>query len=198
MVMKICIKCGIEKGVECFSKEKHTKDRLKGQCKTCTAEYQKKYYEEHPDKITGYMKKRREENPEKEAVRQKTWRDENPEKRAEGQKTWRGDNPEKLRQYSQHRRAKKESLTSDFTVEQWEDCLLYFDYKDAYTGLPMDIPSQDHVIPLSKGGSYTATNIVPCDKSTNSSKGNRDAIGWFRKQAYYNVERENMILAYLL
>ena len=89
-----------------------------------------------------------------------------------------------------HKRAAlKQSLPNDFGVGDWEECLMFFGYKDAYTGLPMDIPSQDHVIPVTKGGHYTKTNIVPCEKSINSSKFNHDMEEWYRKQTYFSEER---------
>lgn len=39
METKICTKCNIEKDVECFSKNKNTKDGLKNYCKECDALY---------------------------------------------------------------------------------------------------------------------------------------------------------------
>ena len=91
----------------------------------------------------------------------------------------------------------KRLLSATLTVEQWNNCLKFFDYKDAYTGKAMKVISQDHVAPISKGGEYTVENIVPCDKSINSSKGNRDFKTWYPKQPFYTPEREAKILFYL-
>jgi len=101
------------------------------------------------------------------------------------------------RQIFQRYKTKKKDLVADLTKEQWEQCLIYFDYKDAYTGLPMNIISQDHVIPLSKNGIYSVNNIIPCEKSINSSKGNRPFETWYRKQSFYSEDRETKILKYL-
>lgn len=106
-------------------------------------------------------------------------------------------NREKYRIYAQKRHATKLSLPATFTVEQWECCLDFFYRKDAYTGLPMKRMSQDHFIPISRGGEYTINNIVPCEKSINSSKGTHEAIKWFRAQPFYSKQRERRILTYL-
>jgi len=238
VLTKICTKCGEEKSLECFGTNKHSKDGLRGKCKTCTAAYikqyrrdnpeqiaeqKKQYYKENTERIAAgnklyykdnyekraeYQKQYRKENAEKMAARDKQYREVSPEKVAAKKKKWSEANPEYTKLYQkanpeqcrlicQRRRARKKSLVSDFTMEQWESCLLYFNYKDAYTGLPLDSPSQDHVTPLSKGGDYTVTNIVPCNRGINSSKGNRNMATWFRKQTYYDIEREKRILAYL-
>lgn len=157
----------------------------------------KQYQAGNKEKKAEYDKKYREDNKEKHVARDKKRREDNKENKAEYDKKYRETNSEERRVNEQRREAIKKSLISDFTVEQWESCLVYFDHKDAYTGLPMDISSQDHVIPLSKGGGYTVSNIVPCECSINSSKGNRDMLTWFRKQTFYDIERENKILAYL-
>jgi len=97
----------------------------------------------------------------------------------------------------QRYKAKKKDLPATLTKEQWEYCLSYFDHKDAYTGLPMEIISQDHFIPLSKGGWYTIDNIIPCEKSVNSSKQSRLFSSWYPSQPFYSPQREQKILDYL-
>lgn len=89
----------------------------------------------------------------------------------------------------QKRRALKRQLPATLTNQDWEECLKYFDYKDAYTGLPMEIISQDHVIPLSKRGGYVKQNIVPCEKNINASKCNRDMEEWYKKQEFFSEQR---------
>ena len=157
----------------------------------------KLYYEANTEQIVEYKKQYYEANAEKLAEQRKLYCEANPEKIAATQKQWREANPERCRLGRQRYRTRKKSLLSDFTMEQWESCLSYFNHEDAYTGLPLNSPSQDHVVPLSKGGGYTVDNIVPCECNTNSSKGNRDMLTWFRKQTYYDAEREKKILAYL-
>jgi len=70
------------------------------------------------------------------------------------------------------RRALAAGLPATLTVDEWEAILGRFNHSCAYCGTTGEM-EQDHVIPLSKGGPYTADNIVPACKSCNSSKGNR-------------------------
>jgi len=101
------------------------------------------------------------------------------------------------KKYKHVRNSKDRLLISTFSEEDWDECLIFFDHKDAYTGLPMKIISQDHVIPLSKGGSYVRRNIVACEKNINSSKNNSNMEDWFRKQSFYNKERLNKIYKWI-
>ena len=87
------------------------------------------------------------------------------------------------------RRTREKDLIATLTKQQFEECLKYFDYKDAYTGLPMEVISQDHVIPLSKGGGYVRQNIVPCEININQSKNDSDMEEWYRKQLFFSEER---------
>ena len=97
----------------------------------------------------------------------------------------------------ERRRADKFNTENSLTPEQWKQCLEFFNYKDAYTGLPMETISQDHVIPLSKNGAYTRENIIPCELSVNCSKQDSDMEEWFRKQSYFSEERLNKIYKWI-
>jgi len=88
--------------------------------------------------------------------------------------------PEKLkilrergRRQTQKRTAQKRNLVSDLTQEQWETILKMYDYRCAYCGTNEKKLTQDHVIPVAKGGGYTMGNIVPACTSCNPSKGDR-------------------------
>ncbi len=91
------------------------------------------------------------------------------------QKAWRKNSPEKARllskQSSNRRRAHKlNAPINDFTKEEWKLLLVEFGNVCYYCkkgNLPLTL---DHVIPLSKGGSHTYSNIVPACKSCNCRK----------------------------
>lgn len=68
------------------------------------------------------------------------------------------------------RRAKKKGLPATLTVEQWEVIKIAYGNRCAYCGKKPGQLTQDHVIPLSKGGGTIAENIVPACKSCNSKK----------------------------
>lgn len=49
-------------------------------------------------------------------------------------------------------------------------------YKCAYCNCTPTALTQDHVVPVTKGGEHTISNIVPACQSCNSAKGNRDVV----------------------
>ena len=86
-------------------------------------------------------------------------------------------NPELHKKNSQVRRAKKNGLASNFTPEQWDQVVSDFAGKCAYCG-ETAVLHQDHFIPVTKGGSYTKSNIIPACQSCNSSKNNKHPLDW--------------------
>jgi len=71
---------------------------------------------------------------------------------------------------SRHRARKAQSPRNDFTAAQWTEIKALWHYRCAYCGLKTTPLCQDHITPLSKGGSHTASNIVPACRSCNSTK----------------------------
>lgn len=63
---------------------------------------------------------------------------------------------------------------NDFTLAQWETIQAAYGHRCAYCRGRRKL-TQDHLLPLSKGGGHTAANIVPACKSCNSAKGDREA-----------------------
>lgn len=152
-------------------------------------EYHAKHYRKNFKKIQKKNKQYYEENKEQIIARNKIYETNNIDKVRKWKKKWRDTNPEKVALISQKRRADKLNTKNSLTLEQWEQCLEFFNYKDAYTGLPMNVISQDHIIPISKGGPYIRENIVPCEININCSKQDSDMEEWFRKQTFFSEER---------
>jgi len=90
---KICSKCGVEKDVNEFYKNKNSKDGLRYACKMCCEEYKKKH-------------EKTEEYKECQRIRGKKYRKENKEKIKEYQKIYRKENKEKFKDY--HKEYNKE------------------------------------------------------------------------------------------
>lgn len=98
----------------------------------------------------------------------------------------------------QRRRARKnKSPFNDFTTDQWEACLDAFDNTCAYCGKNTEVLEQEHVIPISRGGSNTKTNIIPSCGSCNYSKGAKTMFEWYPTHKSFETEREERILGYL-
>lgn len=73
-------------------------------------------------------------------------------------------------QSARYRANKRGALVNDLTSVQWEHIKQRWHYRCAYCGCTPARLTQDHVIPLSRGGNHTAANIVPACQPCNSSK----------------------------
>lgn len=95
---------------------------------------------------------------------------EQSEKGQRTRKRWREENKEYHQIKEQCRRAQKKSLVHDFTEDDWKATLEIFGYSCVYchrNGIALE---QDHWVPITKDGNYTAGNIVPACKHCNCSK----------------------------
>ncbi len=87
--------------------------------------------------------------------------------------------PQRRAMDRERRRAREnETKVSDLTLAQWQDMLVHFNGHCAYCNRPFMKLNQEHVIPLSRGGNHTASNIVPACRSCNSRKGRRTLMEW--------------------
>ena len=75
------------------------------------------------------------------------------------------------------RRARLAGVLATLTVAQWEAILALHGGKCSYCGRSGKL-TQDHVVPLSKGGGTTAENIVPACVTCNAKKGARTPSEW--------------------
>lgn len=93
-------------------------------------------------------------------------------------------------------RDRKANTKGTLTVEQWHDACRAFNFKCAYCGQEHKL-TMDHVVPVSKGGSTEATNIIPACQSCNSSKCDKDVIEWYTAQPFYDKQRLENIFKFL-
>lgn len=87
------------------------------------------------------------------------------------------ENNEARRRAIRNRRARLFGAHRDLTAEQWEHILIAYGYCCAYCG-SADQPSQEHMIPLSRGGAHSATNVVPACMPCNIRKGRMTPEEW--------------------
>lgn len=187
-------------------------------------EYFRRYKLENEEKVKKKNVKYRERNKEKLKEKHRLWRSENIEHLNEQYREYYRKNKGQIRHKknllykenikemrskgrirTQRYLATKRELENTLTEEQWEFSLAYFDERCAYCGSERSVVientgedlHQEHFIPLSKGGGYTADNIIPSCKSCNSSKGNKNFFDWYKKQNYYSIDRESKIKSYL-
>ncbi|KKL81628.1 hypothetical protein LCGC14_1992810, partial [marine sediment metagenome] len=74
---------------------------------------------------------------------------------------------------SQRWRSRRRNAESTLTTEEWKKIVDDHFGRCHYCGVKSDELHQEHVVPLSKGGGYTAENIVPACRQCNSSKGTK-------------------------
>ena len=79
--------------------------------------------------------------------------------------------PEQIAAYKAKRRARKSGASvNDLTVAQWHEILAAYAHRCVYCGRKMQRLTQDHIIPLAKGGTHTFSNVVPACRSCNAKK----------------------------
>lgn len=61
--------------------------------------------------------------------------------------------------------------TIDLTPQQWHEILIAHDHCCAYCGIHLAHPTMDHIVALSRGGSHTASNVIPACEPCNTRKG---------------------------
>lgn len=76
-------------------------------------------------------------------------------------------------------RRKHQMRKTDCTLtrRQWAEIKERFSHSCAYCGRTMERLEMDHVMPLSKGGTHTAQNVVPACRTCNAKKGNKILAG---------------------
>jgi len=158
--------------------------------------YRHKYYNDNKENISEKSKEYYLKNKEHISERCKTYYIENIDKHRKLTQKYRMNNKNKFCIYGQKRSAMKKQLAATLTAKQWEDIKSQFGNKCCYCGKELPL-TQDHFVPLSKGGEYSHNNILPSCLSCNSSKNNKDFPKWYPKYRYYSKKREIFILEFL-
>jgi 5-methylcytosine-specific restriction endonuclease McrA len=112
-------------------------------------------------------------NPETSQAASRLWKHVHNAEVLQYAKDYAAEHPEVARATSRRRRARKKAApVCDFTAAQWRALCKAVGYRCAYCGkrFPFKQLTQDHITPLSKGGSHTLSNIIPACASCNSSK----------------------------
>lgn len=75
----------------------------------------------------------------------------------------------KHRVWEHNRRARVRNAEGSFTVQEWLDVCAKHDNRCAHCGLQVEL-TQDHIIPLARGGTNWISNIQPLCRICNSRK----------------------------
>src|SRR5258708_1990730 len=105
--MKICIKCKIEKDENDFYFRDKNKGIRRRECKLCTNEHTKKYYEQNTKNILNHNKQYRIEHKEELKEYFKQYRIENKEKIKENKKQYNAEHKEEIKEYKKKKNNEK-------------------------------------------------------------------------------------------
>ena len=98
------------------------------------------------------------------------------------------DNKDKVYRAVYRRHNKIKNNIYNYTANQWDKALKYFNYECAYCGCTDEL-EREHIIPVSKGGHYIRQNIVPACRACNVSKLDKDMERWYRQQEFFSEKR---------
>lgn len=169
---------------------------------------QKEHYENNRDILLSKQNEYYSNNRKRETERSRQWRENNPGKVLAANQAYYSSNRENLLEYAKdyakknpeiarHNRRKRKARVrsapiNDLTQDQWLDILNRFNGLCAYCGSCPDNITMDHDIPISRGGSHTASNVVPACLKCNSSKGARTATEFI----LWKIQRDRALLAH--
>lgn len=83
--------------------------------------------------------------------------------------------------YARRRKRRMAKVENDLTALQWTALQAAWD-GCAYCGTRAGTLQKDCLLPISRGGRYTLTNVVPACGSCNASKCNTEATTWMRRK----------------
>lgn len=157
----------------------------------CHIHYQRDYHARNSDVLKAQQAEHRAAHREEARAVSAAWRAANPERSLELGRRYHRENPDKVReQKRRYREANRDAIrtlnnrrkalhrgaeVNDLTGAQWTEIKAAYGHRCAYCGCKPKRLTQDHVIPLAKGGHHTASNVVPACQPCNSRKGDRAA-----------------------
>jgi len=130
--------------------------------------------------LRKYYKKWYKKNKEKKDKQVIEWRKKHRKSCSKASVRWAKRNPEKKAFENGKRRAMKINAKGSHTLEEWEELKKKHDYRCAicderepFVGQKSERLTEDHIVPLSKGGTDDIGNIQPLCFSCNCKKYNK-------------------------
>lgn len=203
-MLKICCSCKKQKDIDCFHKNKSTKDGIAYECKDCKISKQMERYNrdvnihrsrlrdsyiKHREKRIESCKKYVEENKEFVKDMQREYYVKNREYRNEQNKIWAENNPEKIRQIRlKYKHSDKGLIVSSNGFHKRRakilNAICSISKKDIawlkeqsvcfYCNTKLTKKHIEHFIPLAFGGTHTIENVVISCPSCNFKKGSKE------------------------
>lgn len=187
---KKCLGCGHEKPLAEFRKQAKQPQGVQPRCRVCMKPVLQAWYQKNRDKIRARTRQWQQDHPEQYHASLKEWRVKNRERKLEYDRQYNAEHREQQKEYSkqpevrvrarQHaknqkakRKIAKGATHHPITAAEWLQIKAAYSYICAYCNTretPEALLTQDHVVPLKKGGSHTAENIVPACGPCNTMK----------------------------
>lgn len=139
-------------------------------------QYERTYRERHPEKLLeknrlAYARHRAER-----LVAARAYQMAHRESVLAKVRAWKRANPDKVLAWRRDRSARLRGAgVVRLTAAQWREIVEYFGGRCAYCGVEAPL-TQDHIVPLSRGGGHVADNVVPACGSCNSRKHTKTLI----------------------
>ena len=165
---KLCPACNVEK----LRTEFHRRgDSVQARCKVCRLAHASRYYLQRAAEINARAKRWRDKNRDLVLANHREYYEAHKDEYADYQRAFRRARPDIVSDRNRKRSAlRRGAPVCDLTAEQWVDIQREHDYRCKYCGGSNLRLTQDHVVPLSRGGAHTRSNIVPACNSCNSRK----------------------------
>lgn len=147
------------------------------------AERARRWRKKNHDKVLAQVKKWQAANPEKVKETQRKWREKNPDysklyshewrkSHPDHNRDWGRKNPDKMRVKNSKRRTAVSGNGGSFTAAEWNALCRQCKHRCLCCGKRRKLTA-DHVVPVSKGGDSSISNIQPLCKPCNSRKGTK-------------------------
>ncbi len=143
-------------------------------------EKRRTYQENNRPLVRAAGRERYRKDPEKYCLKRREQLRNNPERCRATAKKWRLAHPDNVKAAKARRRAKERGSAGDASTKEIQARIAYFGKKCAYCGGPFE--HLDHFVPLTKGGSGHASNLVPACAACNLSKSNKNPGEWTMKK----------------
>lgn len=206
---KRCPQCGETKPLTEFYKNASRKDGLSVYCKQCIKENSHEYHQRNKDQQKNRLNRWRKDNREYVRKRDQQYRKDNPEIEFRKQKKYRETHKEQLylkgKKYREehndyfNNKYRERKLTllnvSDGTVTLEAEKMLYEQQNGicAYCGCHLEDSGKhlDHIVPISRGGLHTITNVHWTCPTCNLSKGDKLEEEWLNNYLLSLNEKSN-------
>ena len=168
---KICTVCGEEKPRTEFYRGTNKEGRMR-LCKDCQQQKMSNYAKEHRKEINIKNKKRYHTDinyRQRRKISTAKWDKNNREKINRTVRTWHVKNPHKRSEYHARYRTRKAENGGNHTANEFEILCKEYDYRCLCCGSDNKL-TEDHIVPIAKGGTNDISNLQPLCMSCNASK----------------------------